>query len=148
MRSRSEVWGPAAALAFAVSGVGCASPQSGIFAATWCDPKPEAGAPFVMLDDLEDDDDVPCNHNAGKWSILSSDPLLSGSVVNPTELAGADLTIRAGSQRALHLTAALEAGGFVQLTLPLGRRLVELLAPGLRAGERARILSRRHAEPL
>ena len=122
MRSRSEILGLGGALAFAAGGLGCTSPQSGLFEATWCAPKPEAGAPFVMLDDMEDGDDVPCNQNAGEWMIQSNGTITSppSSVVTPTDLAGVDLTTRAGSLRALHVAGTLEAGGFVQLALPLG----------------------------
>jgi hypothetical protein len=120
VRSRSDVCGFGAALVVVV-GLGCAQPQSGLFAAGWCAPKPEAAAPFVALDDMEDGDDVPCNHAAGRWTIQGSGTISSpvGGVVEPTELDATDLAVRTDSLRALHVAGTLEAGGFVQLALPL-----------------------------
>lgn len=74
-----------------------------------------------MLDDMEDGDAIPCNRQ-GNWSVGGGGSVtpLPGAHAPGIDLTGDDITKRAPSLRALHLSGTLDAGGYASLVLPLG----------------------------
>jgi hypothetical protein len=105
-----------------LGGLGCTQPQTGVLSATWCHPTVADGTGLVMLDDMEDGDDLPCDRAAGPWVVQSDGEVIPApdAMVEPGELLGPLAVSRAvPSLRAQHLQGTLVAGGHATLVLPL-----------------------------
>jgi hypothetical protein len=118
----------------AAIGAGCTQPQSGVFDGHWCRPGAADGQPYVMLDDMEDGDSVPCS-GVGKWTVGgSADFAPTGETVGgpaiPALLTDTDRQVLdpmfemlapagfADTFRAHHLQGTIAAGGYGSLILP------------------------------
>ena len=103
---------------FALIAVGCTEPQSGLIAKTWC--LPTDANTYVVLDDFEDGDAVPCTKSGG-WSVGGAGQVTpaAGGPAPGIALLADDLTKRAPSQRGLHLSGTVDSGGYASLLASL-----------------------------
>lgn len=104
-----------------VVAAGCADPQSGIYARSWCHPTTADNQPYVMLDDMEDGDSLGCA-GGGSWMVDGTGDFAPQKVVgpaSPTDLSAADQALRAPSFRAQYLHGTLVPGGYARIILPL-----------------------------
>jgi hypothetical protein len=99
---------------------GCVEPQSGITVSHWCKP---SGSGSLVIDDMEDGDAVTCDKK-GRWSVMGEGMLrpAAGPLALAADLEGDDLTARAPSVRAVHLSGTLAAGESASLFLALSRQ--------------------------
>ena len=102
----------------AMSAAGCVDPQSGAVTRGWC--KAVDTQAVLVLDDMEDGDGAACEKK-GRWSVRGMGVLRPtvGPLGEAANLEGDDLVKRAPSVRAMHLSAELEAGGWISLFLAL-----------------------------
>lgn len=114
----------------------CTGPQSGIYAQRWCHPAAADNLPYVMLDDMEDGDSVPCSR-VGNWTIDGTADFTPTGDTAPEQLGGPALPVVLSADdqatldpmfeanalgetfRAHHLHGTIAPGGYGSLVLPL-----------------------------